>query len=190
MTWARGAVQQTRIAWTRALTLANTLGDLESELQAHYGLWLYGLRTATHDDALREANAMFDTADADGDVEAGTAAGRMIGVSHHANGDLAAARQINEASLDCYENHPSHAPFRFGLNQHFLASVLWLQGHTGQAFSIAELALKHATSLDHARTLCCVLAEGSRMVAMFYRDIPALEATARTLIETADRDGL
>jgi predicted ATPase/DNA-binding winged helix-turn-helix (wHTH) protein len=195
LTWARGPIAETQIAWTRALTLAHTLGDIEIELQAHYGLWLYRLRTGNHDEALREANAMLDAATVADDAEAVAVARRIVGVSLHVNGDQAAARELTEASLRWHENHPSHAAFRFGLGQHaaglaYLARIQWLQGDAGQAVSTAELAVEQAVALDHACTLCCVLAEGLCMVAMLNRDIPKVEASAHTLIETAARHGL
>ena len=195
LTWARGPIPETQIAWSRALTLAHTLGDIEIELQAHYGLWLYGVRTGDHDEALREANAMLDAATLADDVEAVAVARRIVGLSLHVSGDQAAAREQVEASLRWHESHPSHAAFRFGLGQHaaglaYLARILWLQGDAGQAVSTAELAVDHATALDHACTLCCVLAEGMCMVSMLNRDIPKVEASARTLIETAARHGL
>jgi predicted ATPase/DNA-binding winged helix-turn-helix (wHTH) protein len=195
LTWARGPIAENRIAWTRALELAHTLGDTEIELQAHYGLWLYGLRTGNHGDALRHANAMLDAASAANDDEAAMVAARIVGVSLHVGGDQAAARERVEASVSWHERHPLHAAFRFGLGQHaaalaFLARILWMQGHTEQAISTAERAVEQATALDHACTLCCVLAEGLCLVAVFNRDSAMVEASARTLIETAARHGL
>ncbi len=154
-----------------------------------------GVRTGDHDEALREANAMLDAATLANDVEAVAVARRIVGLSLHVSGDQAAAREQVEASLRWHESHPSHAAFRFGLGQHaaglaYLARILWLQGDAGQAVSTAELAVDHATALDHACTLCCVLAEGMCMVSMLNRDIPKVEASARTLIETAARHGL
>ena len=195
LTWARGPIPETQIAWTRALTLAHTLGDTEIELQAHYGLWLHALRTANHDEALRHANALLDAATVVNDVEAVSVARRIAGVALHANGDEIAARELIESSLRWHEGHPPQAAFRFGLGQHaaglaFLAPILWLQGEAGRAVSTAELAVEHATALDHACTLCCVLAEGLCMVSMLNRDMPKVEAATRMLIETAAHHGL
>jgi hypothetical protein len=195
LTWARGPIEKTRIAWTRALTLAHSLNDIEVKLQAHYGLWLYGLRTGNHDEAFCHANAMLEAATAADDIEALMVARRIAGVCLHVNGNQAAAREHIEASLRWHESHPSHTAFRFGLSQHaaalaFLSRILWLQGQAGQAVGTAERAVEDATALDHACTLCCVLAEGLCMVAMLNRDIPRLQASARTLIDTAARHGL
>ena len=44
-TWAKGPTSETHLAWQTALTLAEKLDDKEIRLQAHYGLWLYCLRT-------------------------------------------------------------------------------------------------------------------------------------------------
>lgn len=195
LTWARGPIEETRIAWTRALTLAQVSNDIEIELQARYGLWLYELRTGNHDEAMSQANAMLGTASAAGDTEAINVARRIIGVCVHLNGDQAAAREQIDASLRENERHSSFAAFRFGLGQHaaglaFLARALWLQGYTGQAVSTAELAVEHANELDHACTLCCALAEGLCTVSMLNRDVESVDTTARTLIETATRHGL
>ncbi|TDG21736.1 hypothetical protein EYW47_20435 [Paraburkholderia silviterrae] len=195
LTWARGPIPETGIAWERALTLAHTMGNREIELQARYGLWLYGLRTGNHEMALEEANAKLDAANAAHDIEAVTVARRIVGVSLHAGGDQTAARELIEVSLHWHEHHPPHAPFRFGLGQHaaglaFLSRILWLQGHSGQAMATAQLAVEQASKLDHACTLCCVLAEGLCMTAMLNRDFAKVQVSARTLIETATRHGL
>jgi predicted ATPase/DNA-binding winged helix-turn-helix (wHTH) protein len=195
LTWARGPVPATQQAWSRALECALALGDIEVELQAHYGLWLYGLRTGMHDAGLRHANAMLATATEADDVEAVVVAQRLVGVSLHVSGDQAAAQDLIETSLRWHESHPSRAPFRFGLGQHaaglaFLARVLWLRGDRERARSTSALAVERAGALDHACTLCCVLAEGACMVAMRDGNIEEVEASARRLIETAARHGL
>lgn len=195
LTWARGPTGETRTAWTRALTLAQESHDVEIELQARYGLWLYGLRTGNHAEALLQANAMLDAAASANDVEAAMVARRIVGTSLHVNGDQESARGLVEASLHWHEDAPPPAAFRFGLGQHaaglaFLARILWLQGHTGAAVSTAEQAAANAAELDHACTLCCVIAEGVCTVAMLNRDVAKVQASARTLIETAARHGL
>jgi predicted ATPase/DNA-binding winged helix-turn-helix (wHTH) protein len=195
LTWAKGPVPETRIAWTRALDLAHQIADTEIQLQAHYGLWLYALRCGGYAESLTHAMQMMDLARDSEDHEALAAGQRIAGVSRHFLGHHAEARLLIETALQWYEHVRTAQCFRFGMDQHvaglaFLARILWVQGFSGDAMETASAAVEKARALDHACTLCCALAEGWCMVHALNGDDEVVEQAAATLIVTASKHGL
>jgi predicted ATPase/DNA-binding winged helix-turn-helix (wHTH) protein len=195
LTWAKGPVAETRTAWTRALDLAHRISDSETQLQAHYGLWLYNLRCGRYTESLTHATQMMDLARDSKDREALAAGQRIMGVSRHFLGHHAEARHLIEAALRWYEQDRTVQAFRFGLNQHvaglaYLARILWVQGFSGEAMETASAAVEKARAFDHASTLCCALAEGWCMVHALNGDDEMVEQATATLIVTASEHGL
>jgi predicted ATPase len=195
LTWARGPVEETRTAWSRALDLARELGDTRIELRARYGLWAFSIRRGRYSEALRFATEMMTLATETKDDEAFATAQRIAGVSRHFLGDHAEGRTLIETALIWFEQNRPRSVFRFGLDQHaaglaFLARILWVQGYTTDAVKTANLAVERAVELDHASTLCCALAEGPCMLSALDRDLDGLEKATRDLTGTASRHGL
>src|SRR3984885_9324724 len=195
LTWVRGPVTETKVAWSRALDLARELGDTEIELQARYGLWLLSLRTGHYSEALRFSTEMMTLATEAKDDEALATAQRLAGVSRHSMGEHAEGRAVIERALIWFEQNRAQSTFRFGLDQlaaglAFLARILWVQGYTTDAVKTANLAVERAVELDHASTLCCALAEGPCMLSALDRDLDGLEKATRDLTGTASRHGL
>ena len=195
LTWVRGPVAETRAAWSRALDLAQELGDTEIQLQARYGLWLFSLRRGHYSEALRYATEMMTLATEAKDDQAVATAQRIAGVSRHSLGNHAEGRALIERALIWFEQNRPQQTFRFGLDQHaaglaYLARILWVQGYTNDAVKIANLAVERALALDHASTLCCALAEGLCMVSALNQDLKTLEKATQDLTRTASRHGL
>ncbi|WP_432382483.1 winged helix-turn-helix domain-containing protein [Duganella sp. P38] len=195
LAWARGPVDETLKAWTRALDLAHQLSDLETQLQAHYGLWLYNLRCERYAESLAHANQLADLAGGAGDQEAFVVGQRLAGVAQLFMGQQDESRQQIEASLRWYEQGRPTQLSRFGMDQHaaalaYLARVLWFQGHAGEALEAAAAAVERARDIDHACSLCCALAEGWCLVHALHGDEVAVEQAAATLIRTAAKHGL
>lgn len=195
LAWARGPVDETVKAWARALDLAHQLSDLETQLQAHYGLWLYKLRCECYAESLVHANQLADLAAGAADQEAFVVGQRLAGVSQLFMGEQEASRRQIEASLRWYEQGRPTQVSRFGMDQHaaalaYLARVLWHQGHTAEALEAADAAVERARAIDHACSLCCALAEGWCLVNALNGDEDAVEQAAVTLIRTAAKHGL
>jgi len=195
LTWAKGPVAEASIAWTRALDLAHRTADEEIKLQAHYGLWLYTLRSGQYGGSLAHATQMMDFARDIEDHEALAVGQRIVGVSRHFLGQHAEARRLIETALRWYGQNETARTFRFGLDQHvaalaFLARVLWVQGFSNDAMTAASAAVERARALDHACTLCCALAEGWCMVHALNGDDGVVDQATATLIDTASKHGL
>jgi predicted ATPase/DNA-binding winged helix-turn-helix (wHTH) protein len=195
LTWAKGPVAETQAAWTRALDLAHRISDSETQLQAHYGLWLYNLRRGRYAESLTHATQLMDLARETVDHEALAAGQRIVGVSRHFLGQHAEARLLIKTALRWYEHARTTQAFRFGLDQHvaglaYLARILWVQGFAGDAMKTARAAVEKARALDHACTLCCALAEGLCMVHALAGDDEVVDQAAVILIDTASKHGL
>ena len=195
LAWARGPVAETGKAWARALDFAHQLSDLDTQLQAHYGLWLYNLRCDRYAESLAYATQLTQLATAAQDDDAAIVGQRLAGISQYFLGEHAAARQLIEISLRWYERSRSAQPFRFGMDQYaagqaYLARVLWFQGYAGEALEAAAAAVARARAIDHACSLCCALAEGWCMVHALNGDEEAVEQAAVMLIDTAAKHGL
>lgn len=195
LAWARGPVDETLKAWTRALDLAHQLSDLETQLQAHYGLWLYKLRCERYAESLEHANQLADLAAGAADQEAFVVGQRLAGVSQLFLGEQDESRRQIEASLRWYEQGRPTQVSRFGMDQHaaawaYYARVLWFQGHAAEALEAADAAVERARAIDHACSLCCALAEGWCLVNALNGDVEAVEQAAATLVRTAAKHGL
>src|ERR1700722_5162662 len=195
LTWAKGPVKETGTAWTRALDLARGISDLETQLQAHYGLWLYNLRGGRYVESLRHATQLIELAQIAGDQEAIAAGQRIAGVSHHFLGRHAEARVLIETALRWYEQGRTAQAFRFGLDQQvaglaFLSRILWVQGFSSDAIETASEAVEKARALDHACSLCCAMAEGWCMVHALNGDEEIVAGAVETLVHTASKHGL
>lgn len=84
LAWVGGALSDIEMAWTRALRLAETLGDVDHQLRSLWGLWLLNER-----DALPLARRLFAVAATPAAQLLGE---RMIAVSSHYLGDQTTAR--------------------------------------------------------------------------------------------------
>lgn len=195
LAWARGPVDETVKAWTRALDLAHQLSDLETQLQAHYGLWLYKLRCERYAESLAHANQLADLAAGAADQEAFVVGQRLAGVSQLFMGQQDESLRQIEASLRWYEQGRSTQVSRFGMDQYaaaltYFARVLWFQGREAEALDAAAAAAERARAIDHACSLCCALAEGWCLVHALNGDEEAVEQAAATLVRTAAKHGL
>ncbi|WOZ75824.1 ATP-binding protein [Kosakonia sacchari] len=194
-TWAKGPTSQTHSAWQTALTLAEKLDDNEIRLQAHYGLWLYCLRTGELNKSRQHAQSMYELARAINDAEAQATGLRILGVSLHFSGQHVAGRHYLQQSLAWYDRESVSRAFRFGLDQEiaglaFLSRLLWVQGEYKAAKQMAWRGVKKAARLQHACSLCCALAEGACMTAALDRNPRWVIKAANWLIRLAEKHDL
>jgi predicted ATPase/DNA-binding winged helix-turn-helix (wHTH) protein len=194
--YTRGPVPGTDAIWERVLQLAEALGDVEHQLRALYGLWLYRLLVCDYRIALSLAHNFRRIGEGRG-LEADQAmAERMIGFTLHYLGDQTGAHSHAASSL----LHPPPAnrrllTVRYGIDLRVGALVvaaraLWLQGLPDRAASLAQEAVNEATRLDHANSLCLALADGGGSVAAWNGDLVAMQRFAEMLGHRADTHGL
>ncbi len=140
-----------RAAWERGLALSRTIGDVDYQLRALWGLWYADMRQSIQS-ALQFAAIAITPRDK-------LVALRMIGVSHHNHGNQSDARTHLESLLAnpaLQKIGVSSTRFVGDLQaaaQAFLARVLWVQGYPDQAMQMATRAVERAKFTGHAFSL-------------------------------------
>jgi predicted ATPase/DNA-binding winged helix-turn-helix (wHTH) protein len=184
---AGGAGTKTESAWTRSRDLAESLGDVDYQLRALWGLWQICDRKAL---ALAQRFAVVALTPADRLI-----ADQMIGHSFHIQGNQGSARRhLERVGANHVASADSEARIiRFDVNEHptiFLARILWLQGLPEQAMAMAKRSVEDAQVDDHAKSLCFALAFGACPIALWVGNLDLAEQYIEVLHETSNRHAL
>ena len=169
LAWVGGAVPEIEAAWERTLQLAETLGDVDHQLRALWGLWLLKDRQA-----LALAQQFSAVAATPADRLLGE---RMVGVSQHYLGNqVMARRHIEHVITDDLIHESGSRIVRFQIDQRsaaraFHARILWLQGFPDQAIRAVESLVEHAQKADHANSLCHATAIAACPIALWAGDL-------------------
>jgi predicted ATPase/DNA-binding winged helix-turn-helix (wHTH) protein len=194
--YTKGPVPETGAAWTRALELAESLGDVAFQLSALWGLSFYRSISGEHRIELALAKRFCSLTANRMDPADLRVGDRMMGTSLHYLGDQANARHHIERMLA--RSTPSIDRirlYRFQFDQSsaarcILAHVLWLQGFPEQAVRTAQSSVDGARASDHALSLCNALAQAACPTALFVGDLAAAEHWVAMLNEHAERHAL
>jgi predicted ATPase/DNA-binding winged helix-turn-helix (wHTH) protein len=142
-------------AWVNTLIFAEQLDDTEHQLRALNGLALAAMRR-DYDEALAFARRFRDVAWKSGEPDDGPVGDRLVGYILHMRGEQEEARHLTEAMLARYprrtlQAHQSKLNFfdQRILSKSTLVRILWLQGDTAQALSLADETVAEARTLDH-----------------------------------------
>ena len=174
----------------------NAVDDVEYQLRALWGLWLFHVNSGRHRIPLELAERFLGLAPkrpASNDPLFGK---RMIGVSLYLRGDLAAARDHLERVLAEYvasDDRSQIIRFQFDLlvsARVFIAWILWLQGLPDQAIRVANSAVEDARTANHALSLCYALAFGACPIAFLIGDLTAAEQYVSMLVDQSTRYAL
>ena len=194
--YTKGPMPETGAALTRALELAESLGDTTVQLSALWGLSFYRSISGEHRTELGLAQR-FSTVAADPMDPANLRVGdRMMGTSLHYLGDQVNARHHIERMLARTTPFIDRVRlYRFQFDQPsaarcILAHILWLQGFPEQAVRTAQMSVEGARASDHALSLCNALAQAACPVAHFVGDLAAAEHWVAMLIEHSQRHAL
>jgi predicted ATPase/DNA-binding winged helix-turn-helix (wHTH) protein len=183
-----GAVSEVETTWARTHHLAQSLGDIEHQLCALYGLW--GLRVR---EALELAQQFAIIAVTPADRLVGE---RMIGNSYHWLGDQTRARRQFEHVIA--EEVKSGAGSRIRwfqvderpLAQVYLARVLWLQGFPVQAMDAVQNLVEQQRTVNLARPFRLVLARAACPIALWVGDLDLAGHYLELLSDSSTRHGL
>lgn len=191
----RGPLVRVKASLTKALGIAEELGDVDLQLECLRGLSEFELWTGDSHSAIAVAEKMRAltlkgqaAAAGDADAQAGSALSWL--------GILAAARQRLERIVQRpVGRHLRPDVVRFEFDQRLtaqgaLATVLWLQGFPDQAVEIARRQLKEAEASNYAVSLCYALLHGSAIIAMYIRDYEEAYRYLELGVQHATRHGL
>ena len=179
-----GLAPQAFAAWSKALEIAEHLGDREFQLEARWGMWLCQIGAGEYRAALETAQKFCKLAEAPPDLVIGD---RLVGVPLHCLGNHAAARgRIEHVLSAATAAKPSHGiRFRFGqpmAARVILAQMLWLQGYPDQATQAARRSIEETGATGHAISLCDALAQAACPIAMFVGDWVVAEQSVESLL--------
>jgi predicted ATPase len=182
-------------ALSRALELAERLGDADYQLRIIHNLWIYHLRLGEVRRTLALAQRAEAVALSLADPVATTTVDRMFGSSLYCAGEPASARIRLERLLRL---PPPSARcsyiLRFGFDQlvvarYVLAHILWIQGLPDQAVRAGRLAVEEARELQHPLTLCGALASAAALSLRIGDLVTGRELSAE-ILERAERHSL
>lgn len=183
-------------AWTRALGLAESLGDAEYRLRSLWGLWSCNLNTAGPRGALALAQRFSALAAKRPGLNDRLVGERITGITHFYLGDQASARRHLERAL-ADDIIPLRGPHLLGLQsgttvgaRTFLAWVRWLQGFPEQAMRIAESSVQEARATTYALSLCFAVALGAFPIALWVGDLAAAARYLETLLDYSTKHAL
>jgi predicted ATPase/DNA-binding winged helix-turn-helix (wHTH) protein len=194
--YTRGGVPEVAAAWTKALELAESLGDPEYQRHSLWGLWSFHVNGVDYRTALSLAHRFASLAAASLDPNDRFVGERMIGISHYNLGDQQSARHYLERAL-AESAAPGHQRqfIRLQLDPQVtarvhLARVLWLQGFPDRAMREAEHSVDDARATEHAISFSYALHRAACPVALWNGDLATAGHYADILLDHAKRHAL
>jgi predicted ATPase/DNA-binding winged helix-turn-helix (wHTH) protein len=183
-------------ALTKALDIAESLGDAEYQLRALRGLCFYHTGGNRFRAALPFAQKFHDLASGAANPGDRLFGERMMGVVKFFLGDQVSARRHLEQVLtrDATVDRGRDV-IRFQIDSRlsarvFLARVLWLQGFPDQAVRTAAMSVDEAQATGHAHSFCYSLAWAACSIALWTGNLAAAARHARTLLDCSREHGL
>ena len=193
LNYTTGRTPGKEAALTRALAIAESLGDTEYRLLALRGLWAYRVDTGAYRMALELAEQFTELAATRGEPAYLAIGDRMAAIALYVLGDLTHARRRLERHLARPFPPLRHSRIvRFLMDpgvaiRTHLARILWAQGFPDQATETARLAVEDAEQKGHTISLCHALAQAACPVALYTGDLPAAERFAAILLGHAEK---
>jgi predicted ATPase/DNA-binding winged helix-turn-helix (wHTH) protein len=176
-------------AFTKALEIADSLGDFEHRLRALSGLYFYHTGSARYRAALPFAQRFHDLATSGLDPNDRLIGERMLGAAKHFFGDQIGARRhlehvlIHHAAADQKRDRFLFQSDSRVVARTFLARVLWLQGFPDQAVRTAEVGIGEAQATGHAISFCLALALAACPTALWVGDLTTAAGYTQMLLD-------
>ena len=184
--------------WTKALEIAESLGDVDYQLRALWGL------CACHTGGSGQCHVALEMAQRLRTLAAQQRrrndeliGHRMIGWVQHMLGDQASARRHIEHMLANFHlsDQRSHEAIRFQLDQRvaartYLALILWFQGFPDEAVRTAKAAVDEAREINQTLSLCFALGIAAGPIMLWVGDLAAAERYIAMLLDHSARHGL
>jgi predicted ATPase/DNA-binding winged helix-turn-helix (wHTH) protein len=196
LSYTKGAVSEIGAAGTKALEIAESLGDAEYQLRSLCGLWVFRVRGGQQGAALSLAERFHALAAKRSDPNDRLTGDQLIGTSQYFLGHLLSARHHLERVL---ANDVAPAQkwqiLRSEVDQWtaaraYLARILWLQGFPDQAMRTAEGSVAEARATNHAISLGLALAMAACPIALWVGDLAAAQHYVEMLLDHSTRHAL
>jgi predicted ATPase len=176
-------------AFTKALDIAESLGDTDYQLRALRGLYFFHTGRNRNRAALPFAQRFHELALSRTNPSDRLFGERMMGLAKHFLGDQVSARRHLEQVLShCATTDHGQDVIRFQIDSRlsarvFLARVLWLQGFSDQAVRTAAISIREAQATGHAMSLCYSLAFAACLIALWVGNLGAAAHYTRMLLD-------
>jgi predicted ATPase len=186
-----GPKQETDTAFTKALAIAEQFDDVDYQLRVLWGMWTQRFNNGENRAARAIAERFLNLADRASARSDRLVGERLMGTALHYLGEQANARSALENVLrnyspGCSEEHIRRFHFdQRVLARAMLARVLWVQGFSEQAMTVAQANLDEASAGGHTLSLCYALAEASCPIALMSGELALAERHIAMLIDLA-----
>ena len=184
------------VALTKALELAESLEDTDYQLRALFGLCMYRRTVGDYRGALTFAERLGAVASKTGDPTDLHIGERFVGGGLHILGDQRGARQrfgplLNADVATARQSHIIRYQWDQRVVTHcFYARILWTQGFTEQAMSIAEEVVDYAHGRGHVLSLLYTLGHAACPIAVYSGDLVTADRYAKLVADLAATHGL
>jgi tetratricopeptide (TPR) repeat protein len=160
--YSASATDRLEQTFSRALTLADEVGDVPVHLQALWGLWAARRARGQYRESLAIAEKYATLARASGDESARLLGSRILGLTHHQLGNQRTARDLSEQVLQVGRHAGNTLKSEFQVGHEITAAtmltrILWLQGFPDQATAMLQEAIAAAEQSDHWYSMYYVL---------------------------------
>jgi predicted ATPase/DNA-binding winged helix-turn-helix (wHTH) protein len=183
-------------ALTKALELAESLGDTEYRLRALFELYVCRIVTSDYPGALALAEKFVAAAAGAADPTDALIGGRLIGLVLHVLGDQRGASRHVEplARVDLAAARPSHI-VRYQFDQRVVteslrARILWLQGFPDRAVRAADSIVDYARAQDHPASLFYGLMQAACPVALYAGDLATADRFVKLVAEISVKQAM
>jgi predicted ATPase/DNA-binding winged helix-turn-helix (wHTH) protein len=182
--------------WTKALEIAESLGDAEYQLRALWGLCSFHNSSGRYHAALETARRLRALAAQHQRRSDELIGERMMGVTQHWLGDQTSARQHTEHALASFT--ASDPMSREAIRAHFdqlvsariyRARILWLQGFPDKATRTARRAVDEAREINQTMQLCYALASAACPISCGLATLSPQSITLQCFLTTRHGSG-
>jgi predicted ATPase/DNA-binding winged helix-turn-helix (wHTH) protein len=181
------------VAFTRALELANQVGDVSARLHARWGTWAIRRARGEYREALALADdyaALARTAGEQADIVLGD---RILGLTHHYLGNQADAGQALERVRTIVRRTGTATDTDFQLTSEvavpaLLARILWLRGFPDQAMAALHEAIDASRRADHWFSLYYTVCLAGCPLTLWIGDLAQTQAYLDMAVNSAAND--
>jgi predicted ATPase/DNA-binding winged helix-turn-helix (wHTH) protein len=179
--------------FTRALELAEQVGDVHARLHALWGMWAVRRARSQYREALAVAEDYEALARAAGNPATVILGDRILGLTHHYLGNQQTARQALERVQKIVRQTGTAPAGDFQLGSEvavpaLLARILWLQGFPDQATAALQETIDAAQRADHWFSLYYALCLTGCPLALWIGDEAQTQAYLDMMINRAADD--